>query len=207
MHYEGSIIVDDSDIREYDKKELNIIISHFSASRNEINPEAVVKEWILGGRINHKKKLSPYSDTDREIAYQQMINFGLKSLSETKLKLISESSRRMASLAKIFASQSDILLLEKPETGLNLNQRVLLSKNIKKHSGESGRIIILTSSDLNFIASTCDRIVILADNKIAETGTRQIITAELLKKYFQIEAIVTKNIFSGLPEIQIIEEY
>ena len=55
MHYEGSIIVDDSDIREYDKKELNIIISHFSASRNEINPEAVVKEWILGGRINHKK--------------------------------------------------------------------------------------------------------------------------------------------------------
>ena len=91
MHYEGSIIVDDSDIRKYDKKELNIIISHFSASRNEINPEAVVKEWILGGRINHKKKLSPYSDTDREIAYQQMINFGLKSLSDTKLNLISES--------------------------------------------------------------------------------------------------------------------
>ena len=205
-NYEGNILIDETDIKTTDKNKLKKIISHFSSTEIIINPEAIVKEWVLGGRIIHKKKLSPYSDTDREIARKQMTLFGLDNFSEVRMKLISETSRRMASLARVFSAQPEILLLEKPEAGLNINQRILLSRNIKKFTSTGNNIIILTSTDLNFIAASCDRIIVLADEGIAESGSHNIITGEFIKKYFNVEAVVTKNIYSGLPEIQIIEE-
>jgi ABC-type cobalamin/Fe3+-siderophores transport system ATPase subunit len=88
----------------------------------------------------------------------------------------------------------------------NLNQSVLLGKNIKKYTSLGDNIVILTSTSLNFIAATCDRIIVLSDNSIAESGSHRIITDEFVKKYFKVESIVTKNIYTGLPEVQVIEE-
>ena len=204
--YSGSISINDSNIKTTNKKILKKIISHYSLIENSINPESITKELILSGRIKHKKRLSPYSEMDKEIARRVMINFELEKFAEIRLKMISESSRKMSSIAKTFSAQTDILMLEKPDAGLNINQRVVLSKAIKKYTSTGSRIVILTSTDLNFIAGTCDRIIVLADNSIAESGTHKIITADFVKKYFNIEAVVTRNIYSGLPEIQIIEE-
>lgn len=206
IDYEGCILIDNCDLKKSDKKKLRNLISHYSSIQNSYNPEAIVKEWILGGRITHKKRLSPYSDIDKETAYREMTNFGLNQLSDTRLKLISETSRRMASLARVFSAQSKVMLLEKPDAGLNIHQRVLLTRCIKKYTLPGNNLVILTSGDINFIAATCDRIIVIDDNGIAESGTHRIITGEFIKKYFDIEAVVTKNIYSGLPEIQVIEE-
>lgn len=202
----GDILIDGQNIKTINKKKLRTQISHYSSAHKNVNPEAIVREWILSGRQSHKRRLSPYSATDIDIAQKMMSIFKLEIFSETRLKLISETSRNMATLAKTFSAQSDILLLEKPDAGLNINQRVLLSQCLKKYTSDGKHIVILTSADLNFIAASCDRIIVLADNDIAETGTHRIITAEFIKKYFHIEAVVTKNIYSGLPEIQIIQE-
>lgn len=205
-NYEGDIFYDDYNFRSADKKKIIKLISHYSEIDNNFNPEATVKEWILGGRIRHKKKLGPYSEIDKNIAYSEMSAFRLNQFAETRLKLISESTRKMATLARTFSSQSDLLLLEKPDARLNLEQRVLLSKCIKKYTSSGSNIVIMTSSDINFIAGTCDRIFVLAEGVIAESGSQKIITSEFIKKYFNIEAVVTKNIYTGLPEIQVIEE-
>jgi ABC-type cobalamin/Fe3+-siderophores transport system ATPase subunit len=203
--YEGSILIDNCDLKKSNKK-IRSFISHYSSIQNSYNPEAIVKEWVLAGRINYKKRLSPYSDIDKETAYREITNFGLSQLSDTRLKLISETSRRMASLARVFSAQSKVMLLEKPDAGLNLHQRVLLTRCIKKYTLPGNNSVILTSGDLNFIAATCDRIIVIDDNGIAESGTHRIITGEFIKKYFDVETVVTKNIYSGLPEIQVIEE-
>lgn len=204
--YEGNIFVNDINTGTAGKKNLNKLVSHYSSIHNNVNPEATVKDWILGGRIIHKKRLSPYSDIDKEIAHREMTIFGLEQFAETRLKFISDTSRKMASLARAFSAQSDLLLLEKPEAGLDINQRVLLTRALKKYTSAGNKIVILTSNDLNFIAAACDRIFVLAGNCIAESGTHRIITEKFVKKYFGVEAVVTKNIYSGLPEIQIIDE-
>ncbi len=206
FNYNGNIYVDDNDIKTISKKKMKSMISHYTSSQNITNPEAIVSEWILGGRLNHKKLFSKYTEKDIDIASHTMSIFGLDQFSGIRLKMISETSRTMASLARVFSAQSNILLLEKPDAGLNVNQRVLLSKCIKKYTTSENSIVVITSSDLNFVASTCDRIIVIGDGVIKESGTNNIITADLIKKYFNVEAIVTKNIFSGLPEIQIIEE-
>ena len=204
--FQGNIKINDHNIKDIDKKTFNKLIAYSSFRYDLINQEALIKDWILSGRIHHKKRLNPFSEADKEIAYKVMKQFGLAEFEKTKIKNISESSSRMAYIAKAFAARSDILLLENPEIGLNLNQRVLLGKNIKKYTTLRDNIIILASADLNFIAAVCDKIIVLSDNSIAEEGSHRIITDEFIKKYFKVEAVVTKNIYTGLPEVQIIEE-
>jgi len=204
--YKGSISIDDLEIKTLNRKKFSKLLSLNSSSTDNFNPEAYVKEWVLGGRILHKKILNPYSEDDKDIAHKELLNFGLAGLSGTKLKRVSWTSLRMASLARSFAARSGILLMEKPEAGLDLYQRHLLIQNIKKYTASGNRIIILTSCDLNFLAATCDRIVVLDHGSIAETGSGRIITESFVRKYFNIEVIVSKNIITGLPEIQIIEE-
>lgn len=204
-NYSGNICIDSCEIGKISNKKFSKLISHNSPLTDNFNPEAIVSEWILGGRMSYKKILNPYSETDKDTAYNEMKNFGMAQASGTRLKEISWTSGRMASLARTFASQSDIILLEKPEAGLNLYQRNLLSKNIKKYTVAGNRIVILTSCDLNFLAGTCDRLIVLADTHVAESGSNRIITEDFVRKYFNVEVVVTKNIISGLPEIQIIE--
>jgi len=205
-NYDGTIFIDELNIKTAGGKKLKKLISYYSSLHDSVNPEAVVKEWILAGRINHKKRLGPYSDIDKEIAHREMTIFGLEQSAETRLKFLSETSIKMASLARVFSARSKILLLENPDAGLNISQKVLLTKALKKYTAAGNRIVILTSADLSFIAASCDRIIVLADNSIAESGTHRIITEKFIKKYFGVEAVVTKNIYSGLPEVQIIEE-
>lgn len=204
--YGGTICLNNSELKTFSKKNFSKLVSHNSSLTDNFNPEAIVKEWILGGRILYKKTLNPYTDNDREIAFKEMNDFGLDHLSDTKLKRISWTRLRMASLARSFSAQSDILLLEKPEAGLDLQQRQLLSRNIKKYTSSGNRAVIVTSCDLNFLAATCDRIIVLADGRIAEKGTPGLITEPFIRKYFGIDVVVSKNLITGLPEIHIIEE-
>ena len=205
-NFQGDILINDANIIDMDKKILNKLISYYTFRYDLINQEASVNDWILSGRIHHKKRLNPYADIDKEIAYKAMEQFGLAEFAETKIKQLPESLGRMGHLARTFASKSEILLLENPEAGLNLSQTILLGKNIKRYTASGNNIIILTSTSLNFIAAACDRIIVLADNSIAESGSHGIITDEFVKKYFKVESVVTKNIYTGLPEIQVIEE-
>lgn len=203
--FEGDILLNDSSIHSLGSKERSRLISHYHRSENSINPEATVEDWIIGGRIHYRKRLNPYSDTDREIANREMSLFGLEKFTAKRLKHLSSSTVQMASIARAFCAQSGILLLEKPDAGLDLSQRRTLVNALKKYTSAGTSLVILTSSDLNFISSVCDRIIFLAGNTIAETGTHGIITSDLIKRYFNIEAVVTRNIYTGLPEIQVIE--
>jgi ABC-type cobalamin/Fe3+-siderophores transport system ATPase subunit len=204
-NYEGDIFLNECLLKSADKKTLRTLISHYSSNSLAVNPESTVKNWILSGRLYHKKRLSPYSAEDNEIALKMINTFRLDQSAETRLKLLSETGRKMASLARAFSSQSEVMLLEKPDSGLNIDQRVTLTRALKKYTITGKKIVILTSSDINFLAASCDRILILSDGKIAESGTHGIVTAEVIKKYFNVESVVTRNIYSGLPEIQIIE--
>ncbi len=203
--YEGDILLHERGIKLYTRNELDRLISHYSFSSESINPEATVADWVISGRRHFRKRLSPYTDTDRETASREMSLFGIEHLAQIRLKHIPASMVQMASLARTFCARSEILLLEKPETGLDIRQRLLLVRALKKYTSDGNRLVVLSSSDLNFISSSCDRIVVLDSGTIAETGNHGIITSEMIKKYYNVEAVVTRNIYSGLPGIQIIE--
>lgn len=76
----------------------------------------------------------------------------------------------------------DILFLDEPTAGLDVEGRALLHEQIRRLKG-MGKTIILSSHDMEEVETLCDRIAILNDGKIVFCGTASELTQKIGKKY------------------------
>jgi len=200
----GRILFDDNNLQQLTKKERAGLISYLR-NRIEFNPESTLFDEILGGRIHLKKILNPYTDNDRESTISLTVDLGIKAYSDKRLKHLPFSMQKLCILAKTFNSESAVTLLDNPETGLDLSQKFLSARLIRKHVKKGDKTIIIASSDIDFLVKVCDRLVIMKNGKITGSGGIEIITETLMKEIFGVNTMVGRNLVTGLPEIQLID--
>ncbi len=175
-----------------------------SASR-DFNPEATVTDTVLSGCRTHKSVFSPCTPSDREDAALYIEQMGLAPWSNDRLKNVSESVLRMTLIASSLMKGRGLLLLDAPETGSGYRQKSDLMVVLKKYAAAAANKIIIASSDLNFIASGCDRIIVIENGRIAAEGTAGMIDEKFMKRFFNIDTMVSRNVVTSLPEIHVIE--
>ena len=107
---------------------------------------------------------------------------GIYELSKKKYADLSMGQKRRLHLALALIGNPDIVFLDEPTAGLDVEARHSLHEQIKGLK-KQGKTIILTSHDMAEIETLCDRIAILKDGKIAFIGTIEKLTASLSKYY------------------------
>ena len=130
----------------------------------------------------------------------------LQSYSGIKLKNISGSVLQIGKIARTLAQESPNLLLDTPDQNLNLNQKKTLYRTLKKYIAAGKRTILIASGDINFLSNICDRIILTDKGKITEDKAPGELSAESIKKLFESDVVMIKNIITGKNEFQIIEE-
>ena len=88
---------------------------------------------------------------------------------------MSTGQKRRLHLAIALIGNPEIILLDEPTAGLDVEGRVSLHEQIRNFKSQ-GKSIIIASHDMAEVESLCDRIAILKDGKIAFMGT----TSELI---------------------------
>jgi len=83
---------------------------------------------------------------------------------------MSAGQKRRLHLALALIGNPDIIFLDEPTAGLDVEGRVSLHKEIRKLK-EKGKTIIMASHDMAEVEELCDRIAILKDGEIAFIGT------------------------------------
>jgi ABC-2 type transport system ATP-binding protein len=99
--------------------------------------------------------------------------FNIFELAQLKYKQYHEMStgqKRRLHLALALIGNPDIIFLDEPTAGLDVEGRVSLHAQIRSLK-EQGKTIIMASHDMAEVENLCDRIAILKDGKIAFTGT------------------------------------
>lgn len=104
--------------------------------------------------------------------------FELAQLRDKQYKEMSTGQKRRLHLALALIGNPDILFLDEPTAGLDVEGRVSLHSQIRSLK-EQGRTIIMASHDMAEVESLCDRIAILKDGKIAYTGTPTELTSKM----------------------------
>lgn len=201
---EGTIEINSKKLSEIRKKEISSVISSLTFPY-EYDPEATVFEETIKGRIHLKKFLNPFSEIDRNSTYYILNETGLSDSSSSRLKRSSGSIIRMTLIARTINSESDNILLDSPEQGLDLSQKLSVIRALKKYTARGDKSVLLASSELDFLVKVCDRIIVLKYGAFHESGGSDIITDELIKRVFGVDAMIVKNIITGLPEIHIID--
>lgn len=159
--------------------------------------------YLLLGRNIHRGPFRPYSDFDRQVMEENMKILGLEAMKDIGVGSLPGSARKRAIIARALIREPRALLLDNPECDLDIASERLLVKALARYVMEGTRLAVIASGDLNFLSRTADRIVIMEDGGIAEIGDAEILTAATIKRYFGVDVIVSRNVYSGKPEIQL----
>ena len=96
---------------------------------------------------------------------------------------LSTGQKRRLHLALALVGNPDILFLDEPTAGLDVEGRLSLHnliRDLKSH----GKTIVLASHDMAEVESLCDRIAILNSGNIGFCGSASALTEKLGRKYF-----------------------
>ncbi len=107
---------------------------------------------------------------------------GMNELTKKQYAELSTGQKRRLHLALALISDPDIVFLDEPTAGLDVEGRIALHDQIRKLKAQ-GKTIILASHDMAEVGSLCDRIAILNDGNIVFLGTVAELTAKIGKRY------------------------
>lgn len=107
---------------------------------------------------------------------------GVNNLASRQYREMSTGQRRRLHLALALISDPDIVFLDEPTAGLDIEGRIALHEYIRTLKAR-GKTILLASHDMAEVENLCDNIAILKDGQIAFVGTVDELTKEVGKHY------------------------
>ncbi len=174
---------------DYRARDLKKFIG-FVAQEEEIPFDLSLLEYVLLGRAPHLGLLELPGARDREIAWEAINTAGLGAMGFRSVPSMSGGERQMASIARAFAQETEILLLDEPTSHLDIanTRRVLdLMRLLRK----MGRTIIFTTHDPNAAASIADYLVLLREGRVLKSGPiRSVLTSKNLSLTYGTEVQV-----------------
>ena len=109
-------------------------------------------------------------------------NLGIKEMEKKQYIQLSTGQKRRLHLALALVGNPDIIFLDEPTAGVDVEGRLSLHEQIRKLQSK-GKTIVLASHDMAEVETLCDRIAILNGGKIAFCGTVSELTEKVGKKY------------------------
>ena len=155
---------------------------HRSAILKRINFASNYVSLPLSLTVYENLKVYAYlyevSDPDRQIK-EVLRWFGLEALRNVPSRHLSSGQMMRLCLAKAVINAPEILLLDEPTAGLDLEAAQKTRKLLKELCRRKGLSVIYTSHNLAEMKEMSDRIIILHGGKILALGPEE----ELLKNY------------------------
>ena len=135
----------------------------------DISPQETSVANNLSVKENLEFFANIYNNNDKSAIAEIIEIFNLTEVIDQRAKTLSGGYKRRLSIAIALISKPKILFLDEPTLGLDVFARRELWKIIKKL--QKNITIILTSHYLEEIENLCDRVAILSNGKLLQTGT------------------------------------
>jgi ABC-type sugar transport system ATPase subunit len=89
----------------------------------------------------------------------------------TEVRSLSGGNQQKCVLARLLAAKSDVLLLDEPTRGIDVGAKAEVYGLMNKMA-DSGKAILMISSDLPEVLGMSDRVVVFRRGRVAVTLTR-----------------------------------
>lgn len=162
------------------------------APQNPVLPEALtVREYVALGRTPYHGLLAGPDRSDEEVVEQSLVRLDLRGLAARSLRALSGGERQRVVLARTLAQRPEVLLLDEPTTALDLGHAQQVLELVDRLRREEGLTVVSTLHDLVLAGQYADRLVLLADGRVAAAGPpAQVLTARRLATHYGAHAEV-----------------
>jgi iron complex transport system ATP-binding protein len=150
-----------------------------------------VREIVLMGRAPHGRGAAFESAGDREIAEDMMRLADVAHLADKPVTALSGGERQRVFIARALAQQPELLLLDEPNTHLDIAHQVDTFAIIRRLQEGSGLTVVSVSHDLNLASAYSDTIAVLSRGSVVAAGApAEVLTAERIREVFRTDVVV-----------------
>ncbi len=168
-----------------------------------IAPDGItVADLVARGRYPHQGWLRRWSPEDDEVVAAALRATATSELAERDVAELSGGQRQRVWIAMALAQDPDVLLLDEPTTFLDLTHQLEVLELLAALNRERGTTVVMVLHDLNLAARYADHLVVMADGDLVAQGApSEVVTPEVLRAAFRLEALVVPDPVTGGPLI------
>ncbi|RLM76401.1 ABC transporter ATP-binding protein [Halorubrum sp. Atlit-26R] len=95
----------------------------------------------------------------------------LADKADTPVRDLSRGMKQKVSLASVLAGGAELVFLDEPTLGLDVESARTLRAELRRLAAEEGLTIVVSSHDMTTIEAVCDRVVMLSNGRIVADDT------------------------------------
>ena len=106
----------------------------------------------------------------RETVPALLESFGLGHAAEQDMRAYSKGMRQKVLLAAALLHDPDVLILDEPESGLDVSAALVL-RHLVRRLADRGKAVLYSSHQLDEVERTCSRVLVLHEGRLVASGT------------------------------------
>ena len=196
----GSASIDGKDVRSLSYSELARKVA-VVPQREETAFPIRVNDYVSLGRYPHLGLWSAPGASDRAAVAEALSQAGVADLESRDTDALSGGEWQRVRIARALAQKTPALVLDEPTTFLDVAHEMAIFELLASLA-RSGLAVLLVSHQLNLVARFADRIVLLANGKVATSGSpTEVMKADRLESIYGWPVVVTRDPAVGAPAL------
>ncbi len=199
----GEVRLDSKRLNTYSRRSVAQRVA-VVAQEADLRFSVTVSEFVLGGRYACASTAAWGWETlhDVEVAQAVLRETQLEDFAGRLMNELSGGERQRAVLARAFATEALILLLDEPTANLDLAHQATILALVRKRCNERGSSALVVTHDINLAAEFADNVLLMKDGRSVASGRpHEVLTPELLEEVFAVEVLVDAHPVTGVPRI------
>ncbi len=145
-------------------------------------------DLVTMGRAIYIGAFAQPSKKDREMAVEALELVGIAHLADQPCTAVSGGELQLALIARTLVAEPEILVLDEPESHLDIHKQKIILQTIKKLVKERGLACVINTHYANHAFYFGDKVLMVAKDQAVITGpVSEIMTEQHILDYFHIE--------------------
>ena len=184
----GTINMNGRDLSQMSRLELARMVGYVPQVPEKGFPVPIF-DAVLAGRIPHLG----WSPTAHDLAVVKRVLslMNLEEISHRNMNTLSGGQQQRVHIARALAQEPLILCLDEPTSCLDIKHQLGLMRLVRNLSCKKKMLTLMAIHDLNLASQYCDRLVLLNDGSVFDSGTpAEVLTRKNIKNAFGISVAI-----------------
>jgi molybdate transport system ATP-binding protein len=155
-------------------------INHINLTAQKRHIGLVFQDYALFPNMSVEQNIQYAMNTSNEKKVAELLDlFELSKLAHRKPPLLSGGQKQRVALARVLASQPELLLLDEPLSALDFEMRTNLQHEILKAHQLLGSATLLVSHDVDEVVRLASSVIVLKNGSVLSKGEPGIVFNDL----------------------------
>ena len=165
----GSIQIDGNPLHHISEQQKALLIALVLTDRVEVE-NATVRDIVALGRHPYSAWWGRLNEEDEQVIIRVLAMVHLEHKADCLLTELSDGERQRAMIAKAFAQDTPIVLLDEPTAHLDLPNRVEIMLLLHRLAHTTNKAILMSTHELDLALQAADKIWLISEDKGVECG-------------------------------------